>query len=311
MHAMAAQNQRSVSVNWHPYLSMYARERIRQLLSGGSSCKEVVASLKEEGIDTCRQTVWRLERHMKAHGTIKPLPKSGRSTKLTDQVLQAIEEAMLHDDETTAAELVAKLQTTGVSVALSTALKGRHLLGWTSRGTAYCQMVRAQNREKRLLWAQEYLGENFTDVVWSDETSIQMETHCRFCCRKNSQKPRYKPRPKHPTKVHVWAGISWNGATRACIFEGIMDAELYCRILDEYLLPFLQTVYPQHHRFMQDNDPKHTSRRAQEFFADRGINWWRTPPESPDANPIENLWHELKVIACSYAIPILRSLVAT
>ena len=25
-----------------------------------------------------------------------------------------------------------------------------------------------------------------------------------------------------------------------------------------------------------------------------GVNWWVTPPESPDCNPIENLWHELK-----------------
>ena len=23
-------------------------------------------------------------------------------------------------------------------------------------------------------------------------------------------------------------------------------------------------------------------------------SWWKTPPESPDANPIENVWHELK-----------------
>ena len=46
---------------------------------------------------------------------------------------------------------------------------------------------------------------------------------------------------------------------------------------------------------MKDNDPKHTSRVAKAFFAENGVNWWRTPPESPDVNPIENLWHELKV----------------
>lgn len=45
---------------------------------------------------------------------------------------------------------------------------------------------------------------------------------------------------------------------------------------------------------MQDNDPKHTSRAAQNFYSQSGINWWRTPAESPDLIPIENLWHELK-----------------
>ena len=24
------------------------------------------------------------------------------------------------------------------------------------------------------------------------------------------------------------------------------------------------------------------------------INWWKTPPQLPDQNPIELLWHELK-----------------
>ena len=31
-----------------------------------------------------------------------------------------------------------------------------------------------------------------------------------------------------------------------------------------------------------------------DLYYSNGINWWKTPPESPDFNPIENLWHELK-----------------
>ena len=97
-------------------------------------------------------------------------------------------------------------------------------------------------------------------------------------------------------KVHVWAGISVKGATGVCIFEGIMDTALYLEILDTTLVPFLHEAYPQGHHFMQDNDPKHTSTKTQEYFVQNGINWWRTPPppESPDMNPIENLRHELK-----------------
>jgi len=91
----------------------------------------------------------------------------------------------------------------------------------------------------------------------------------------------------------VWAGISRHGATKICIFEGIMEANLYCSFLESTLIPFLRDTLPNH-RFMQDNDPKHTSRVAKAIFEENKINWWRNPPESPDLNPIENLWHELK-----------------
>jgi len=73
-----------------------------------------------------------------------------------------------------------------------------------------------------------------------------------------------------------------------------MDAILYVKILETTLLPFIAQKFPLGHRFMQDNDPKHTSGLATSFFEANNVNWWKTAPESPDLNPLENMWHELK-----------------
>ena len=66
-----------------------------------------------------------------------------------------------------------------------------------------------------------------------------------------------------------------------------------CKFWTKTLLPFIKEVFPEGHCFMQDNDPKHCSKRG-ERFKENEVSWWRTPPESLDQNPNENLWHELK-----------------
>jgi len=82
-------------------------------------------------------------------------------------------------------------------------------------------------------------------------------------------------------QVHVWAGISTRGATNICIFEGNMDSVAYQDILSRFLLPFVHNKSPKGYRFMQDNDPKHTSRSTLQWIERNEVNWWRTPPESP------------------------------
>lgn len=97
-------------------------------------------------------------------------------------------------------------------------------------------------------------------------------------------------------QVLVWGGISRKGPTPLLIFEGRMDSIFYQeKILKDQLIPFLQEKFPAGHRLMQDNDPKHVSASTREFMRQNNINWWPTPPESPDLNPIENVWHGLKL----------------
>ena len=70
--------------------------------------------------------------------------------------------------------------------------------------SSYCQLIRAQNKEKRLAWAQRYRtyrNEDFEEVIFTDACMVQLETHCRFCCRKCGESP--KPKPKYDVKQKV------------------------------------------------------------------------------------------------------------
>ena len=141
---------------------------------------------------------------------------------------------------------------------------------------------------------QQRTNEKFSNVTFTDECTVQLEQHSRVCFHKKLQPRILKQRPKHPIKLHIWGGISVKGATRLVMFSGIMNACRLSAVYEAGLVPFIQERFPKGHRLYQDNDPEHSPKYIEKFLKERGVNWWYTPPESPDLNPIELVWGSLK-----------------
>ena len=131
---------------------------------------------------------------------------------------------MCINDEATRIQIPKQLAKRGIVVNSSAVRRSRAKQGWTLQCIHYCQLIRVANKVKRLEYAQQILdsGDAFHNVIFSDECSVSLEQYRRTCYRKVDEPFKRKPKPKHSLKVHVWEGISRKGATKVCIFDGIM-----------------------------------------------------------------------------------------
>ena len=174
--------------------STYKKQRILYLYAQGHKPPTIKKLLEQEKLKCSRVGIYKFLKTYHATGSIGRRVGSGRPSKITAEIKKLVEDQMKIDDETTAYQLHEMLKEKGYTISLRTILRCRTSLGWTFRGSAYCQMIREANKQKRLDWAREHLGQSFDDVIWTDESTIQMETHRRFACRKRGEPPRPKPR---------------------------------------------------------------------------------------------------------------------
>jgi hypothetical protein len=67
----------------------------------------------------------------------------------------------------------------------------------------------------------------------------------------------------------------------------------FAHLADDFFVPFIRRTFPISHTLHMDS-PVDTSIRITNYFNRNGINYFMTPAESPDINPTELVWNNLK-----------------
>ena len=94
--------------------------------------------------------------------------------------------------------------------------------------------------------------------------------------------------------VMVWGCMAANGVGNLGFVEGTLKAVDYVKVLRDNLSRSASKLgISETSDFQQDYDPKHTAMKTKEWLLYNVRRMLKTSPQSPDINPLENVWHLL------------------
>ena len=160
-----------------------------------------------------------------------------------------------------------------------------------------------RNRKLRIEFAVHHLTKDeswWNDVIFLDESKFNLfgtDWRVMYVGRKPNTELRpqnFKPTVKHGGgHVMVWGCISFKSVGNLVFIDGIINRmNSYLKILKNNLKQSAEGAKDTF-KLYQDYDSKHNAYKVRSFLLHNCSKAIEPPPQSPNMNPIENLWNKL------------------
>lgn len=271
--------------------------KIVELIAQKWSLRKISKKIKKS-FGTVRSFV---QRYRKS-GSIQNKKSTGRPPKLTPKTKRLLLRHVKNNRKDSVKKIRENLQLHNVTKMTinNTLVKA----GLKSHKATRKPLLTPKQRDTRLRWARKYSGENeefWEKWIFTDESSFLIGSSNGQRVRRGTSEALLPDclagSKKWGTKLFFWGGISVHGVSDLVFIDGKMDSDVYINVLKEGLLP-MYTRYDLSKAEMilqEDGDPKHQSAKTIKWKEKKGLKFLKDwPPNSPDLNPIENLWSMLK-----------------